>query len=98
MNRGDVRLSLSVSSGRIYERWGPKKRNCTLHANRRTGPAQGGEALNFGRDEGKFLYGFAKEFTRARGEHFLSREKILAFAKEAGFEPVTADDSFLKSH
>ena len=31
-------------------------------------------------------------------EHFLSREMILAFAKEAGYEPVKVDDSFLKSH
>lgn len=30
--------------------------------------------------------------------HFLSREKILAFAKDAGYEAVKADDSFLKSH
>ena len=31
-------------------------------------------------------------------EHFLSREMIVAFAKEAGYEPVKVDDSFLKSH
>jgi hypothetical protein len=31
-------------------------------------------------------------------EHFLSREMILAFAKEAGYEPVKVDDTFLKSH
>lgn len=32
------------------------------------------------------------------GEHFLSRDKILIFAKEAGYELVKVDDSFLKSH
>ena len=32
------------------------------------------------------------------GEHFLSREEIVGFAKEAGYEPVKVDDSFLKSH
>jgi len=31
-------------------------------------------------------------------EHFLSRERIIAFALEAGYAPVKADDSFLKSH
>jgi len=31
-------------------------------------------------------------------EHFLSREMILVFAKEAGYEPVKVDDTFLKSH
>lgn len=30
--------------------------------------------------------------------HFLSRERILTFAKENGYESVQADDSFLKSH
>lgn len=31
-------------------------------------------------------------------EHFLSRERIIALAKETGYEPITTDDSFLKSH
>jgi ubiquinone/menaquinone biosynthesis C-methylase UbiE len=31
-------------------------------------------------------------------EHFLSREQIIAFAREAGYVPVKVDDWFLKSH
>lgn len=62
------------------------------------GPFQGREPSGSRKDEGKFFYGPAKEFTRADGERVLSREKIFGFAKEAGDEPVKVDDSFLKSH
>ena len=31
-------------------------------------------------------------------EHFLSRSQVVAFARETGYEPVQADDAFLKSH
>ncbi len=32
------------------------------------------------------------------GRHFLSRDKALALAREAGYEPIRIDDTFLKSH
>jgi SAM-dependent methyltransferase len=31
-------------------------------------------------------------------EHFLSREQVIDFAAESGYEPIRVDDSFLKSH
>jgi len=33
-----------------------------------------------------------------RGEHFLTRERVLDLARESGYEPMRVDDSFLKSH
>jgi ubiquinone/menaquinone biosynthesis C-methylase UbiE len=31
-------------------------------------------------------------------EHFLSREQVIDFAAESGYQPLRVDDSFLKSH